>query len=307
MLDAQVVIADVAWGVATKIDVLAQEAGAQPRLFIIEVKTTLQTHAEHLRTYHAVKNGCPRMQGALAHEPNCEYTHHQLQLILMLLILERTAGLQRRPTGAIFLAVKGGKVCTYPVDARLMDRVQAIMQGTLPTPPSIPGVLPVFLEYVRAAPSSYHTELLTVLAQPQASVSTVVRALAERLRAWFAVHHPGITPQFSVDLGRIPIRKRVPAQSLGLTADVWIPASPPTLYVLRLDLNAITLKGSLQTPLPRLHRLPHGAPATRLNAWLLAVGARAAVHPEAVAKLVVVSATELVVRPLPANIRALFA
>lgn len=113
--DAHVLICDPNLGIATEIDVLCQGANG---LVVIENKTTLQTRAEHERTYRKPDSSCPLMLRGFNSLLNNEYNHHQLQLASMIYMLKRTYNIHA--TGHVLVA-SSDSLNHYPMNPAILS------------------------------------------------------------------------------------------------------------------------------------------------------------------------------------------
>ena len=115
IVDAHVLICDPILGIATEIDVLCQNSSS---LVVIENKTTLQTRAEHERTYRKPDLNCPLMLRGFHSLLNNEYNHHQLQLASMIFMLRRTYGITA--SGHVLVA-SSDSLNHYPMNPTILN------------------------------------------------------------------------------------------------------------------------------------------------------------------------------------------
>jgi hypothetical protein len=140
-IDAHVLICEPRIGIATEIDVLCRD---ETTMVVIENKTTLQTQADHLWSYKKPDRKSPHLLGDYAGLANNEYTHQQLQLCHMLIMLE--LGYQvpaNLLTGYVLVASADG-INVYPVDSQLRSLVRStltrrIMFGRIAPVPAVPN------------------------------------------------------------------------------------------------------------------------------------------------------------------------
>lgn len=157
IIDAHVLVCEPSVGVATEIDVLCQ---GRTSLVVIENKTTLQTRAEHLRTYKIADPDHPLLSGFLHSLLNNEYNHHQLQLALMLLMLRQTYNIAA--SGYVLMAVSDGLI-HYPINQsvymllrdslsnqRHFRSISFCRQLAIPSDPNILRVPYSYRPYLRA-------------------------------------------------------------------------------------------------------------------------------------------------------------
>lgn len=305
ILDAHVLVFDPEWGVATEIDVLAQTRTGTPNLFVIENKTTLQTRAEHLHTYFVADRGFPILRGQLQAERNNEYTHHQLQLAVMVSMLRRNYGLTGHIEGAVLMRVKGGTVIRYPLEPRILALLEADMASRL-VPVRLPYTMPtLYRPYVMLPPVALHDTLLQGLTK-DGGVDPVAAAWQTRWLYYLQVTFPRAIVRYQFPCGVLPVHGQM---GLRLTADalIEVPGQASTLVMIKLLLQEGPLKALLQRPgrIPKL--LPNGSLHTLKSAYCLELGARWALCPTVgSARVVVMGPTELVSLAVPARFKAPF-
>lgn len=315
ILGAQVLVCDPEWGVATRIDVLAQTQTEDQRLVVVEYKTTKQKGRDARRTYYVADRAFPMLRGSLASEINSEYIHHQLQVIFSILMMERNYGLRRPVDGVVLLVCSDGEVIISKIAPRLLDlcrRLVAPHQDKLPAMrPAGPSVLPVLLKYIRPVDHHDHVLFMQALADPTFVVMDgPCTALAQQTLMYLQKKHPGAQIKINALLGRLPVRQRIEGDSFGLSADILVQDQKEalTLYgvCVLLERTVVPLTTLMGTKDARMPKLETGKPNTPLQRALLALAARAALLPGAEAKLLLVSPTEFKLKALPDDVRAVF-
>ena len=139
IVDAHVLVCDPNIGVATEIDVLTEG----PRgLVVVENKTTLQTRAEHERTYKKPDRECPLLLKGFLSLLNNEYNHHQLQLAFMVLMLKNTYNIDA--SGIVLVASSDG-LNHYPINPTILTLARNVIGnqvffGTVPSPSPYPTI-----------------------------------------------------------------------------------------------------------------------------------------------------------------------
>ena len=308
ILDAHVLVHDEVWGVATEIDLLAQTRTAHATLFVIENKTTLQTRAEHQRTYFMTDRGFPILQGRLKQERNNEYTHHQLQLAVMVSMLRRNYGLSQAIDGAVIMRVKGGSVVRYPLEPRILEALEADMSVPQPIVARVvdrPSTLSVYKPYITPPSTTRHTRWLACLAAEE-PIPPDLTLTTQRWRQYLQATYPGAAVHYNVALGGLAVLGHAPQQvRLKVDAQVMTAQGPIVLLVKFLTV-ASSLKTALQRPNRQTKLLPNGSLHTLKSAYCLEMGARWALCPEARAYVVVMSPTELICLTVPPKFLAPF-
>jgi hypothetical protein len=123
IVDAHVLVCDPSLGVATEIDVLAQGPHG---LVVVENKTTLQTRAEHERTYKKPDRVCPLLLRGFLSLWNSEYNHHQLQLAYMLIMLKNTYNID---AGGVVLVATCDGLCHYPMNPAILALARTVVNA----------------------------------------------------------------------------------------------------------------------------------------------------------------------------------
>lgn len=140
IVDAHVLIFEPRYGIATEIDVLCH---GKSGLIVIENKTTLQSRAEHEQTYRRPDKDQPMLLKGLYTLHNSEYTHHQLQLASMLIMLKNTYNIIA--TGHILVASSDG-LNHYPMNRDILNKLATALctrQHFLPIPKCIDQSMPL--------------------------------------------------------------------------------------------------------------------------------------------------------------------
>lgn len=123
IVDAHVLVCDPGLGVATEIDVLTEG----PRgLVVVENKTTLQTRAEHERTYKKPDRECPLLLRGYLSLLNNEYNHHQLQLAYMILMLKNTYNID---AGGLVLVASSDGLNHYPMNPDILSLARSVVNN----------------------------------------------------------------------------------------------------------------------------------------------------------------------------------
>lgn len=123
IVDAHVLVCDPGIGVATEIDVLTHGPHG---LVVVENKTTLQTRAEHERTYKKPDRECPLLLKGYLSLLNNEYNHHQLQLAYMLLMLKNTYNID---AGGIVLVASSDGLNHYPINPAILNLARSVVNS----------------------------------------------------------------------------------------------------------------------------------------------------------------------------------
>lgn len=121
IVDAHVLVCEPVFGIATEIDVLCVGPHG---LVVIENKTTLQTRAEHERTYKKPDRECPLLLQGFFSLLNNEYNHHQLQLAAMIIMLKNTYNVTAH--GHVLVASADG-LNHYPMNPSILSLARNVL------------------------------------------------------------------------------------------------------------------------------------------------------------------------------------
>jgi len=121
IVDAHVLVCEPVFGIATEIDVLCDGPHG---LVVIENKTTLQTRAEHERTYKKPDRECPLLLQGFLSLLNNEYNHHQLQLAAMIIMMKNTYNINAH--GHVLVASADG-LNHYPMNPAILNLARNVL------------------------------------------------------------------------------------------------------------------------------------------------------------------------------------
>lgn len=160
-IDAHVLICEPRLGVATEIDVLCRD---QDGMVVIENKTTLQTREEHEWSYKRSDRKIAHLLGDYATLANSEYTHQQLQVCYMLIMLELSYKIPAGQLKGYVLVASSDSLNVYPAENKIRALVRQtvtrrIMFGRTALVPDLPDLPLLKYEYRPYVPTQKTTLL----------------------------------------------------------------------------------------------------------------------------------------------------
>ena len=239
LVDAHVLVCEPKYNLATEIDVLCNGVHG---LVVIENKTTLQSLAEHNRTYKLPDRDNPVLLHGLRSLLNNEYNHHQLQLAAMLIILRNTYGI--KATGHVLVASTDG-LCHYPMNEQILNLLATSLctmhhfqtpQLKIMTNPDLPSVSYSFRPYV-----SIETTVITTL--PKIATKLLEKNNADNIK-------------INQIIGSTTFHER-PDVVVPLTMDI-IAESADEIFMFLVKHTALDTKSDIQSISSQTPKLPTG-------------------------------------------------
>jgi hypothetical protein len=271
IVDAHVLICEPTYNIATEIDVLCH---GNSGLVVIENKTTLQTRAQHEQTYRSPDREFPTLLHGLARFANSEYTHHQLQLACMLIMLKNTYNV--KATGYIILA-SSDSLNHYPMCPIILNAVAAALNTRAHFSPSIvrglccPAVAYKFREFLPRVSLDLDKEKTPIAGQliPQSLPSVVQLFLQKNAPTSEIIYNPCI--------GDLSFHER-PDVVISVNVDIFV-ESESKIYLFNLQPVDTCAKSDIHLPTGESPPLPNGsiASAATLAFLKLTLAAKASI------------------------------
>jgi len=258
LVDAHVLVCEPKYNLATEIDVLCHGVHG---LVVIENKTTLQTLAEHKRTYKLPDRDNPVLLHGLRSLLNNEYNHHQLQLAAMLIILRNTYGI--KATGHVLVASTDG-LCHYPMNEQILNLLATSLctmhhfqkpQSRLTSNPDIPSVSYAFRPF-----ASHETTLLSSSTLPKIAAKFLEKNKTEEVKYNHAIGSSTFHERSDVI---IPMTMDIMAES------------ETELFLILVKHTTLDSKACIKAVSPELPKLPTGHRNTLLTSSSLELAIKA--------------------------------